>query len=212
MKDLFNPICDRHGHILTGVGGLPEVMLPFILPSVEEITLLPESARIVAAATRDRQLGQIRPKADNNGFHIRRILVPVDSEHTKPADLIRVVELARRFDAQITFLQCYETPRAFSFAKGDAAVKDVIWHQEQTKAHLRTLCSRVRKSWTKCLWLFEFGSLPEGILRVSKRIRADLIAVPLPLSSAGESWSNCEILDELARKADCAVLVSRAAT
>src|SRR5690349_16256037 len=115
MKGLFNPTSDRHGHILTGVGGPPEVMLPFILPSVEEITLLPESARIVAAATPDRQLSQVRPKTGNNEFHIRRILVPVDSEHTKPADLIRVVELARRFDAQITFLQCYETPRTFSF-------------------------------------------------------------------------------------------------
>jgi hypothetical protein len=129
---------DRYGHLLTGVGGLPQGMSPFIFPTPEEMAFLPVVAGNGFAPSRNRRPNQAQSQKGKNRFEIRRILVPVDSEHTRPADLIRVVELARRFDAQITFLQCYETPRAFSFAKGDAAVKDVIWH----RSRLRLICER----------------------------------------------------------------------
>jgi hypothetical protein len=75
---------------------------------------------------------------------------------------------------------------------------------------LETLCSNVRRSWSKCLWLFENGALLANILRVSKSMRADLIVVPVPLDAVSENWSTIEVVDELARKADCPVLVGKA--
>jgi nucleotide-binding universal stress UspA family protein len=140
------------------------------------------------------------------------MLVPVDAEHTKPADLTRAIQLGRRFDAQITLLECYEPPRSCFYAIGKKAMHDVIHHQELTRAHLRMLCSRLRKSWSKCRCRFEFGSLPAGILNVSKQIRADLIVVPSPLDSASETWSTDEVLDELVRKAGCPVMTGKALT
>jgi hypothetical protein len=41
MKGSFNPTCDRYGHMLTGVGGSPQVMAPFVFPTAEEIALFP---------------------------------------------------------------------------------------------------------------------------------------------------------------------------
>jgi nucleotide-binding universal stress UspA family protein len=212
MKGSFNPTCDRHGHMLTGVGGSPQVMASFICPTAEEIALLPAAAQLSASAARDRQPQRSGPKKEKYIPHIRKILVPVDAEHTKPADLKRTIELARKFGAQIALLHCYEWPRSFSYAKGDAALDDVIEHQELTRTHLQMLCSRVRKSWSKCRSRFEFCSLPAGILNVSKEIQADLILVPSPLDSASETWSTAEVLDELVRKADCPVMAGKAIT
>jgi hypothetical protein len=41
-------------------------------------------------------------------------------------------------------------------------------------------------------------------------MRADLIVVPVPLDAVSENWSTTEVVDELARKADCPVLVGKA--
>jgi len=51
MKGSFNPTCDRHGHILTGVGGFQQAMEPFLFPTAEEMAFLPgaRNDRISAA-------------------------------------------------------------------------------------------------------------------------------------------------------------------
>jgi nucleotide-binding universal stress UspA family protein len=122
-------------------------------------------------------------------------------------------QLARRLDAQITLLQCYEAPRSFSYAKGESGFDDVIRNRELHLRRLRTLCSKVRRSWSKCRWLFdEDGPLPASILRVSRSTGADLIVVPVSLDAASENWSTMEIVDQLARKAECPVLTGRAIT
>jgi nucleotide-binding universal stress UspA family protein len=212
MKGSFNPTCDRHGHMLAGVGGSPQVTAPFICPSAQEIALLPGTAQLAPSTVRPRQRKRSAPRKRKNTLKIRKMLVPVDAEHTKPADLTRAIQLGRRFDAQITLLECYEPPRSCSHAIGKKAMDDVIQHQELTRAHLHMLCSRVRKFWSKCRCRFESGSLPAGILNVSKEIRADLIIVPSPLDSASETWSTGEVLDELVRKADCPVIAGKTLT
>jgi nucleotide-binding universal stress UspA family protein len=212
MKNLFIPTCDRYGHLLTGLGGSPQVMALFIFPTPEEMAFSPVTAGNGFAPSRNGRPNQAQSKKGKNRFEIRKILVPVDSEHAKPADLNYVIQLARRLRAEVTLLHCYETPPSFSYAKGHCACNDVIRHQELTQAHLQKLCSRIRKSWSKCLWIFEVGPLPASILRVSKRIRADLIVVPARLDSASETWSPNEVLDELVRKANCPVLAGGAIT
>ena len=209
MKGSFNPTCDRHGHMLTGVGGSPQVMAPFVLPTAEEIALFPGGVGIGSASTGQGQRNGSSAKKRKVAFRIRKILVPVDSERTKPADLKRTIQLARRLGAQITLLHCYESPRSFTYAEGDTAFDDVIQHRERNLVRLKSLCSKVRRSWSKCLWLFEDGPLPASILRVSKSMGADLIVVPASLDAASENWSTSEVVDELARKAHCPVLAGK---
>jgi nucleotide-binding universal stress UspA family protein len=211
MKDPFSPTCDRHGHILTGVGGSPQVMELFVFPTAEEMAFLPGAPDDSVSAPR-REVSGNPSKKRKLPFRIRKILVPVDSERTDWTDLIRVIQLARRLDAQITLLHCYEAPRSFSYARGDSGFDDVIRHRELSLMRLRTLSSVIRRSWSKCLWLFEEGDLLANILRVSKRMRADLIAVAVSLDAASESWSTIEVTNELVRKADCPVLAGKAIT
>ena len=210
MKHSFNPTCDRYGHILTGLGGSPQVMAPFVFPTAEEMAFFTGSAGNESDLTGQRPRDGSRSKERKVVFRIRTILVPVDSERTKPADLKRVIQLARRLDAQITLLHCYQAPRSFSYAKGESACDDVIRNRELNLVRLQTLCSKARGSWSKCRWLFEDGPLPASILRVSKSMRADLIIVPVSLDAVSENWSTSEVVDELARKADCPVLVGKA--
>jgi nucleotide-binding universal stress UspA family protein len=205
MKHSFNPTCDRYGHLLTGLGGSPQVMAPFVFPTAEEMAFLPGTRNGGALAVH-RQASGSMSKRRKVPFRIGKILVPVDSQNTKPADLKRVIQLARRLNAEITLLHCYEPPRSFSYAKGNSGSGHVIRRRELTLVRLQTLCSKVRRSWSKCVWLFEVGSLPASILRASKSMRVDLIVVPVSLDSVSENWSTSEVLDELARKADCPVL------
>ena len=208
MKGLFNPTCDRYGHMLTGVGGSPQVMAPFVFPTVEEMAIFPGGAAV--ASTGHGQSNGSRSKERKIGFRVRKILVPVDSEHTKAADLKRVIQLARRLDAEITLLQCYEAPRSFSYAKGESGFADVIRDRELHLVHLRALCSRVQRSWPKCRWLFnEDGPLPASILRASRSTGADLIVMTVPLDAVSDNWSTIEVVDKLARKAECPVLAGR---
>jgi len=209
MKHSFNPTCDRHGHIITGVGISPQVIAPFVFPTAEEMAFLPGTASGSVSAPH-RRFDESISKKTKVPFRIRKILVPIDSQHTELADLKRVIQLAQRLNAQVTLLHCYEAPRSFTYAKGDSGFDDVVRNRELTLLLLQTLCDQVRKSWSKCLWLFEDGSLPASILRVSKSMRADLIVVPVSLDAASENWSTIDVVDALARKAGCAVLAGKA--
>jgi nucleotide-binding universal stress UspA family protein len=137
---------------------------------------------------------------------IRRILVPIDATHVKPADLNPILKVARRFDAEITLLHCYSTPPSFGYAVGASGLADVTLHRNRIMAQLLRLCHDVQKSFAKCRCLFTFGSLPVAILRASERLQSDLIAVPLSLDFVRHCWRTKTLLDELVRRADCAVL------
>jgi nucleotide-binding universal stress UspA family protein len=212
MRGSFSPTCDRYGHILTGIGGSPQAMAPFVFPTAEEIALFTGGTGNGHASTGYGASGGSRSKERKVNFRIRKILVPVDSEHTQLVDLKRVIHLARRLDAQITLLHCYEAPGNLFYAQGDSAFDDIIRHRELNLVRLQTLCARVRRTWPKCRWLFEEGPLPAGILRVSKHMRADLIVLPVSLDAATEKWSTIKIADQLVRKADCPVLAGGAIT
>jgi nucleotide-binding universal stress UspA family protein len=209
MKRSFNPTCDRHGHLLTGLGGSPQAMEPFFFPTAEDMAFLPSTVNDPVSTQTSQSEGSAARERKAH-LRIRKILVPVDGEHTKLADLKRVIQLARRLDAQITLFHCYKAPRSFFYAEGDSGSNAVIRHRQLSLMRLETLCSNVRRSWSKCLWLFENGALLANILRVSKSMRADLIVVPVPLDAVSENWSTTEVVDELARKADCPVLVGKA--
>jgi nucleotide-binding universal stress UspA family protein len=137
---------------------------------------------------------------------IRRFLIPIDALEVKPVDLKPILEVAERFNAEVTLLHCYEIPPSFDYAIGPSALIEVTLHRDMVKTRLLKLCTEVRKFFAKCRCEFAVGSLPVEILRASDTLHADLIVVPLSLDLVSHSWTTKELLDELVRKANCSVL------
>ena len=207
MNQWFSLSCDRYGHLMTAVGGSSsKINRSCQIPSAEQITLAPRVAQCAERKSEKPTPNDSLLQTAAQKSPIRRILVPIDATHVKPADLKPILNVARRFDAEITLLHCYSTPPSFDYAVGASALVDVTLHRNRVKAQLLRLCRDVQKSFAECRCVFTFGSLPVAILRASERLQADLIAVPLSLDFVSDCWTTKELLEELIRRADCAVL------
>jgi nucleotide-binding universal stress UspA family protein len=205
MKQWFNANCDRYGHLITGVGASQLDRL-FDLPKAEQIALIPKVVQPAAKNLESPNLDQPPLRNTNAYSSIRKILIPVDAEHARAADLKPILKLARRFDAEVMLLHCYATPSSFDYALGPTALMEVSLHRNVTRAQLLLLCSEVQRFVPKCKCEFTFGSLPIEILQASERFQADLIAVPLSLDFVSHCWTTTDLLDELVRRANCPVL------
>jgi len=119
--------------------------------------------------------------------------------------------MACRFEAKVTLLHCYVAPPSFDFAIGDTALGAASLHCARVRTRLYDLASQARKLYFSCGGRFALGSPSVEILRQSRELKADLIAVALPLDLVSWCWLPEELLDELVRKADCPVLCVPAA-
>lgn len=150
--------------------------------------------------------GGLSPAAGSAESLIKRILIPIDAIQIKVADLEPVFHFTRRWDAEVTFLHCYMTPRSFSFLRGPSALAEVLYHRNMVRAQLLRLQSQLKKSFPKSKCCFTSGSAPEEILRASERIKADLIIVPASLDRISDCWTTASLINELVRRANCPVL------
>ena len=114
--------------------------------------------------------------------------------------------MASRLGAKITLLHCYIAPPSFDFAIGDAALAQTSLHCRLVRARLYELSTAARKLYSDCIARFAVGSPSLQIVRQSQEVKADLIAVPLPLDLVSWCWLPEELLDEVVRKAECPVL------
>lgn len=114
--------------------------------------------------------------------------------------------MAGRLGAKVTLLHCYVAPPNFDFAVGDAALAEAPGHCRRVRARLYELATVARKIYSECIGRFVLGSPSVQIVRQGREIKADLIAVPLPLDLISWCWLPEELLDELVRRADCPVL------
>jgi nucleotide-binding universal stress UspA family protein len=145
------------------------------------------------------------PPAISSESQIQRILVPVDAIHTKLSDFSPILLMARRLGATVTLLHCYIAPPSFDFAVGDAALADVSLHCRRVRTRLYALATAARNLYSNCIGRVALGCPSVQIIRQSRELKADLIAIPLPLDLTRWSWLLEELLDELVRKADCPV-------
>lgn len=207
MKQWFSSTSDRYGHLITDVGR-PASQLNglFHVPKAKQIGRIPEVAQSATKNFNNPSLYQSLLPNTKELSPIRRILIPVDGQHTRAAELKPFLELARRFDAEVTLLHCYTTPPSFDYAVGPSALLEVNLHRNIVRARLLKLCSEVQKFFAKCHCQFTFGSLPAEILRASERLQADMIAIPLSLDFVSHCWTTKDLLDELVRQAHCPVL------
>jgi nucleotide-binding universal stress UspA family protein len=137
---------------------------------------------------------------------IRRILVPVDAVHTSLIDLAPVLSMACRFGARVTLLHCYTVPPSFDFAIGRPGIRDLSLHRAAVLSRFHKLAAEVRQVFPNCSFRFVRGFPVTQILRKSERMRADLIAIPLPLGLISWCCLPEELLSELVRRANCPVL------
>lgn len=114
--------------------------------------------------------------------------------------------MARRLGATVTLLHCYVDPPSFDFAVGNVALTDVSLHWGRVRTRLYELATAARTLYCKCIGRVALGSPATEIIRQSQALKADLIAVPLPLDLIRWCWLSEQLLDELVRKADCPVL------
>jgi hypothetical protein len=207
MNKGFKPTCNRYGHLIAVFGGpSTETNRLFDVPRAEQIALVPRAAQSTEENLRRSRPSDSQFRSAEQKSPIQRILIPVDAAHTVAADLRPILELARHSDAQVTLLHCYTAPPSFDYAVGPSALAEVGLHRRMVKAQLFKLCKNFRKSFPKCRCLFKCGSLPTEILRASGKLQADLIAVPLSLDFVSHCWTTKDLLDELVRRANCAVL------
>jgi hypothetical protein len=137
---------------------------------------------------------------------IRRILVPVDAVHTKLTDLTPILSMAWRFRARVTLLHCYIAPPSFDFAVGQRGIRELSLHRAAVLSRFHKLAAEVRQVFPNCSYRFVRGFPVIQILRKSEGMRADLIAIPLPLDLISWCCLPEELLSELVRRANCPVL------
>ena len=195
MSQSLRLVCDRYGHLITARGAV-------------------SSKTLSNARSQSREQDGSKARADHGRIFqnaaakspIRRILIPIDATQMKSADLKPVLKVAQCFDAEVTLLHCYEIPLSFHYAVGRSALMDVVGHRDLVRTQLLKLCADVRMFFTKCRAEFASGALPVEILRPSQRLQSDLIVVPLFPDFVSHGWTAKELMDELIRKANCAVL------
>jgi nucleotide-binding universal stress UspA family protein len=187
MNQWFSLTCDRYGHLMTAVGGSSsKINRSHEVPNPEQIApASPTERKSEKPTPRESPLQTAAAKPP-----VRRIIIPIDADHVKPADLKPILKVARHFDAEVTLLHCYSTPPSFDYAVGTTALADVTLHRNRIMAQLLKLCGDVQKSFAKCRCIFTSGSLPAEILRASERLQADLIAVPFSLDYASHCWTS----------------------
>jgi hypothetical protein len=203
MNQWFSLTCDRYGHLMTAVGGSSA--------KTNSSVDVPNHEQIVPAPSPEGKLEKPAPSEPPSRMAaaqppVRRMVIPIDADHVKPADLKPILKVARNFDAEVTLLHCYSTPPSFDYAVGPTALMEINLHRNMVRARLLELCSDVRRFFLKCRCEFTSGSLPAEVLRASESLQADLIAVPVSLDFASHCWTTKELLDELIRRANCPVL------
>jgi Universal stress protein family len=207
MNQRSNLNCDQYGHLIAATGGsYSKTNQSCEVLDHEETTLTPRSVqsaarRLAKPAPFDSQSQTAVEKSP-----IRRILVPIDAAYVEAADLKPILKVARRFEAEVTLLHCYSTPSSFDYVVGPSALMELSLHRSMIRARLLKLCADVQEFFPRCCCEFIFGSLLVAILRASETLQADLIAVPLSLDFVSHCWTTKELLDELVRRANCAVL------
>jgi nucleotide-binding universal stress UspA family protein len=126
--------------------------------------------------------------------------------HTKVSDLNPILRMASRLGAKVTLLHCYVAPPSFDFAVGDAALGQVSDHYRRVRARLYELTRAARELYSDCIGRFALGPPQELIIRQARELKADLIAVPLPLDLVRWCLLPEKLLDEIVRNSDCPVL------
>lgn len=114
--------------------------------------------------------------------------------------------MACRFGARVTLLHCYIAPPSFDFTVGQLGIRELSLHRAAVLSRFHKLATEVRQGFPNCSYRFVRGLPVTQILRESEGMRADLIAIPLPLDLISWCCLPEELLSELVRRANCPVL------
>jgi hypothetical protein len=150
MNEWFSPTCDRLSHPVTVETVSTATNRLFEAPRTEQIELAPPIAPSAENASDQPTSRDPLTRIAEQGSPIRRILIPMDANHTVPADLKPILKFARQCDAEVTLLHCYSTPPSFDYAVGPSAQMDISLHRNTVRARLPKLCDDVQKFFPQC--------------------------------------------------------------
>jgi nucleotide-binding universal stress UspA family protein len=108
------------------------------------------------------------------------ILVPLDGSERAEAILPHVVELAKRYDAQVILLQVVETVPLYTGPEGTAVAleqKELERHTEQALFYLTTVQEELRAKDIDARTSIYYGSVVQAVIRAAECECADLIAM-----------------------------------
>lgn len=187
MKGLFNPTCDRHGHIFTGVGESPLITEPFVSPTVEGIALLPGGTVNGISSTRHEQQNESGAKNLRVAFRIGKILT-VEKSETRELSIRRIIaalDVTKKCEATLDY--------AARFAKwyhASLCAAYVFWprmlsegdryylidrQQGELRRELDQLVRKVRRIVPWCKSAFLVGHPVERIATLARDSQADLV-------------------------------------
>ena len=109
-----------------------------------------------------------------------RIMVPLDGSERAEAILPHVVELAKRYDAQVILLQVVETVPLNTGPEGTAVAmeqQELERHTEQALSYLATVQEELRAKDIDARTSIYYGPVVQAIIRAAECECADLIAM-----------------------------------
>jgi nucleotide-binding universal stress UspA family protein len=199
MKFCFNPTCDRHGHMLTGLGESAQTMALFVLPRVEEITLFSEDAgELKVSNTKSfnwlspsgNRKKEILPLKTLAAEKVESSRLPTKKTESKPLAIRRIiaaVNLTKKYEATVRYAA--EIARGYKAAlyichvfwpsmrtQGDHY--DLIDREQRDFRHkLDELADQVRENVPICKAALLAGNPVKRISTLAYDVHADLIVM-----------------------------------
>lgn len=135
---------------------------------------------------------------------MRNILVPVDFSPTSRAALDRAMDLAERFDGNVTLLHVYHFP---PYELTDSAVNEITTAADRS---LEALASDLKSAGIPINARTARGSLPEAIVDFAKGEGVELIVIGTHGRTGVRHAILGSVAERVVRTAPCPVLTVRA--
>lgn len=199
MKPCFNPTCDRHGHMIAGVGGSAQTMALFVLQTAKEITRFSETGSESQAPntksstcfsrSANRKLGDV-PLKTLTAEKVESTRLPTKKIEPKPRSMqpiIVAVDVTRKCEATVRYAA--EISRCSNAA---LYICHVFWpsmrtqgdhhelidrEQREFRHKLEDLADQVRGSVPICKAALLAGDPAERISTLAQDVHADVIVV-----------------------------------
>jgi nucleotide-binding universal stress UspA family protein len=141
----------------------------------------------------------------------RRIIHATDFSSSALPALRQAVALARRWRARVILLHVMTPPSPFvSEGLPPLSYDQLLAHaRRETKRHLTTLLSRVRRKGVQASAVLAEGLSAEEVLRIARRQRADLLVLGTHGRTGLRRALMGSVAERIVRQARCPVLTVR---
>jgi nucleotide-binding universal stress UspA family protein len=142
-------------------------------------------------------------------MEIHKILVPTDFSPRSDAALERAIDLAREHQSQIVLVHVIE-PLPCGASRWSDPTQILECSAKHGRARLERLAERARHMYPQCTSELHFGSVPEVVAQVARKLNVDLIVVAARSQPGFLDRMMRSVAEKLVRQAPCPVLAVQA--